>query len=129
MARIIERKAQALFAAILFGTLVGAFAPCPVAAQGSGAQLKVNVNAKCEGVDAVFEILNEGELWPAMAKISVYRADSKTLVSTRQMRMAPGQKMAYKAKGSAEGKTEFGLWIEPQWYTRPFVFDAVIACG
>ena len=119
-------KAPARFAVV--AALVAGIFSFSAAAQGGGPQLKLNITAKCEGPDAVFEILNEGELWPAMAKISVYRTDSKSLLTTRQMRMTAGQKMAYKAKGSTEGKTEVGVWVEPQWYSRPFSFDAVITC-
>ena len=128
MYKIVKTARSAwFFWAVFMVAIVGIFA-FPLAAQEKGAQLKINVTAKCDGEDAVFEILNEGELWPAMAKISVYRTDSKTLLTSRSMRMAAGQKMAYKAKGSTEGKTDVGLWVEPQWYKRAFVFDAIIAC-
>ncbi len=123
-----DTKISARVAVIVVGVLVAGISVFPVAAQEQGAQLKLNVTARCEDSDAVFEIVNEGEPWPVMAKISVYRTDSRALIATRQMRMTTGQKMAYKTKGSTEGKTEVGLWVEPQWYKRPFVFDAVIAC-
>jgi hypothetical protein len=127
MHRIMDMKISARAAVIVVGVLVAGISAFPVAAQEQGAQLKLNITAKCEGSDALFEIVNEGQLWPAMAKISVYRTDNRTVIMTRQMRMTYGQKMAFKAKGLAEGKREFGLWIEPPWYERPFVFDAVIA--
>lgn len=114
--------------AALILTLSGLGVAFPLAAQEQGPPLKINVSVKCEGRDAVFEVLNEGPPWPGMAKISVYRTDTRTLVSSREMRMTAGQKMAYKAKGSTEGKVEVGLWVEPRWYKRAFVFDAVASC-
>lgn len=122
-----KTSATNLFAALIL-TLSGLGVAFPLAAQEQGPTLKINVSVKCEGRDAVFEVLNEGPPWPGMAKISVYRTDTRTLVSSREMRMTAGQKMAYKAKGSTEGKVEVGLWVEPGWYKRAFVFDAVASC-
>lgn len=121
-----KTPATNFFAALIL-TLSG-LGIAPLAAQERGPALKINVSVKCEGRDAVFEVLNEGPPWPGMAKIAVYRTDTRTLVSSREMRMTAGQKMAYKAKGSTEGKVEVGLWVEPGWYKRAFVFDAVASC-
>lgn len=123
-----KTPATDLVAALIL-TLSGLGIAFPLAAQEQqGPPLKINVSVKCEGRDAVFEVLNEGPPWPGMARISVYRTDTRALVSSRQMRMTAGQKMAYKAKGSAEDKIEVGLWVEPGWYKRPFAFDAVASC-
>lgn len=116
------------FFAALILTLSGLGITFPLAAQEQGQAIKINVSVKCEDRDAVFEVLNEGPPWPGKAKIAVYRTETRTLVSSREMRMTAGQKMAYKAKGSTEGKVEVGLWVEPDWYKRAFVFDAVASC-
>ena len=91
-------------------------------------RLAIKVVAKCDGSDAVFEMLNEGEKWPALAKVLIYRTDNKAVLSSRTLKMAGGQRLVHKTKGSTQGKIEIGFRIEPEWYDRPLAFDTAITC-
>ena len=110
----------------LIAVVCAALAVVPAAAQGP--EIKLQVSAKCEGGDAQFEIVNMGETWPRMATISILRTDNRTVVSQRKIRMAAGQRMVFRAR-EAPGAGGLGLWVEPEWYSRAFNFDAVVNCG
>lgn len=94
----------------------------------SGDPVRLAVTASCDGGFALFTVVNEGELWSQMSKISVYRTDGRTLVSQRAIRMTKGQRMSFKVKGSPASPVELGIWIEPSWYQRDFAYDAKIVC-
>lgn len=94
----------------------------------SGDPVRLAVTASCDGGFALFTVVNEGELWSQMSKISVYRTDGRTLVSQRSIRMTKGQRMSFKVKGSPASPVELGIWIEPSWYQRDFAYDAKIVC-
>ncbi len=94
----------------------------------TGDPVRLAVTATCEGGFALFTVVNEGELWSQMSKISVYRTDGRTLVSQRSIRMTKGQRMSFKVKGSPASPVELGIWIEPSWYQRDFAYDAKIVC-
>jgi hypothetical protein len=96
-----------------------------VAAQGS--ELNLVVTSTCEGKDAQFEVVNKGERWPGLANVSLLRADDHSLISERKMRMVPGQRLVFRAR-QAQDAIGVGLWINPEWYNREFVFDSVIYC-
>ncbi|MBM3582835.1 MAG: hypothetical protein FJX37_12825 [Alphaproteobacteria bacterium] len=97
----------------------------PVMAQGS--ELNLDIVAKCESTDAQFEIVNKGERWPGMATIFLLRADNHAVISQRQLRMTVGQRIVFRAR-EAPDTIGVGLWINPDWYKREFMFDAVIHC-
>lgn len=90
--------------------------------------VRLAVTASCDGGFALFTVVNEGELWSQMSKISVYRTDGRVLVSQRSIRMTKGQRMSFKVKGSPASPVELGIWIEPSWYQRDFAYDAKIVC-
>lgn len=94
----------------------------------AGDPVRLAVTASCDGGFALFTVVNEGELWSQMSKISVYRTDGQTLVSQRSIRMTKGQRMSFKVKGSPANPVELGIWIEPSWYQRDFAYDAKIVC-
>jgi hypothetical protein len=97
----------------------------PAMAQGS--ELNLDIVAKCEGTNAQFEIVNKGERWEGMATVALLRADNHAVISERKLRMAPGQRIVFRAR-EAPDTIGVGLWIEPDWYKREFVFDEVIHC-
>ena len=107
---------------------VGCAASAVVPATAQGPEIKLTVNAKCEGGDAQFEIINTGATWPQMAMISILRTDNRAVISQRQMRMAAGQKLVFRAREAPQG-VGIGLWVEPEWYKRAFDFDSVVNCG
>lgn len=94
----------------------------------AGDPVRLAVTASCDGGFALFTVVNEGELWSQMSKISVYRTDGRVLVSQRSIRMTKGQRMSFKVKGSPASPVELGIWIEPSWYQRDFAYDAKIIC-
>ena len=119
-------SAQRALLVLLIAVGCAALGAVPAAAQGP--EIKLSVIAKCEGGDAQFEVVNKGETWPRMATISILRTDNRTVVSQRKIRMAAGQRMVFRAR-EAPGAGGLGLWIEPEWYSRAFDFDAVVNCG
>ncbi len=104
----------------------GAWAvPVPAAAQAP--EITLDITARCEGGDAQFEIVNEGERWAGMATVSIVRTDNNTVITQRQMRMAAGQRMVFRAREAPDG-IAVGLRIEPDWYKRPSAHDSIITC-
>lgn len=94
----------------------------------AGGPVKVSITGQCEGGDAVFLVINEGDPWPVPSRITVYRTQGRSLVSQRLMRLTAGQRASFRVKGAAAAQAEFGVFVEPAWYQRPFVYDATITC-
>jgi hypothetical protein len=124
--RIIPVSAREAFLALPLAVVCAALAAAPAEAQAP-AEIKVAVTPSCEKGDSQFEIVNTGEPWPGMAMISLVRMDTKEIVTQREMRMRPGQRIVYRAKDSPDG-VEVGLRIEPTWYKRPPTYDSIITC-
>ncbi len=99
--------------------------PIPAAAQGP--EIKLDITARCEGGDAQFEIVNKGERWAGMAMVSIVRTDNGAVITQREMRMATGQRMVFRAR-EAPDNIGVGLRIEPDWYKRPPALDSIITC-
>lgn len=93
-----------------------------------GAQVNVTIAATCDGEQAVFKIVNKGNEWPTVAKFSIYRVNGNILVSQRRMRLTSNQEASFRIKGGGAQKMEFGIFIEPEWYTREFTFDEKVSC-
>lgn len=94
-----------------------------------GAQVDVAITATCDSDQAVFKIVNKGHEWPTVAKFSIYRVNGNQLVSQRRMRLTAHQEASFRVKGGgAAQKMEFGIFIEPEWYTRNFAFDQKVTC-
>jgi hypothetical protein len=96
-----------------------------VAAQGT--ELNLDVTAKCEEKKAQFEIINKGERWAGMAMISLQQVDTGAVISQREMRMVPGQRVVFRAREASAG-VGVRIRVEPDWYKRPPGFDAEISC-
>jgi hypothetical protein len=113
-----------------FPVLTMVFAVAWVAAAPAKAQdspLNLAVTAKCEGGDAQFEIVNRGERWAGTATVALLRADNHAVISERKLRMVSDQRIVFRAR-EAPDTIGVGLWVEPDWYKREFVYDAVIHC-
>ena len=110
-----------LWASIALGASVA-----PALAQGP--EIKVMITPSCDSGDSRFEIHNTGEPWPGLAMISLIRTDTKEVVTQREMRLRPEQKVVYRAKDSPDG-VEVALRIEPTWYKRSPAYDSVITCS
>ncbi len=95
----------------------------------SGAPMKARVTAKCQGDSPVFRITNLGEKWPKVGSVSIYRTDGKELISKRSIRLLEGQKLTFRIrkKGGVQNGN-VGIYLNPGWIDRPFVFDAAISC-
>jgi len=103
-------------------------AETPQIAQSTARNLKLSVKSICKNGDAYFQVTNNGKTWPRPSKISLYRTNADTLVSQRRMRLKPGQKASFKVKKAAKTGLEIGLWVQPEWFTRPFKYDAKVTC-
>ncbi len=110
--------------AMAFGTMA-CFA-VPAAAQPTA--VKVMVAASCDQGDPRFEILNEGETWPSMMRVSLIRMDTQAVITERELRMRTGQKIVYRAK-DAPKEIEIGVKIESMSFKRPPGKDSIIACA
>ncbi len=114
----------ALFMALIaFGS--AALTAVPISAQGP--EIKITVKATCEKGDAQFEIVNMGELWPEMMMISLIRMDTQAVITEREMRMRPGQRIVYRAKDSPK-EVEVGMRIVSPSYKRMPGYDTIISC-
>lgn len=103
--------------------------PAPAAPPASAAgPVAVSVTAQCEAGEAVFLVINQGDPWPVPSRIAVYRTQGQLLVSQRLMRLTAGQRASFRVKGAAAAQAEFGIFVEPAWYQRPFAYDATVTC-
>ncbi len=89
--------------------------------------IKLDVVGECAEGMASFKIVNAGDKWPSTGKFNIYRTSGDALLSQRRMRLSDGQVASFRVKAGAE-KAEFGLFIEPEWYERPFKYDAKLVC-
>ena len=110
--------------AMAFGTMA-CFA-VPAAAQPTA--VKVMVSASCDQGDPRFEIINTGALWPEMMTIALVRMDTQAVITQRELRMRPDQKIVYRAK-DAPKEIEIGIKIESMSFKRPPGKDSIIACA
>ena len=98
----------------------------PATAQPSA--VKVMVTASCDQGNPRFEIVNTGALWPEMMTIALVRMDTLTVITQRDLRMRPEQKIVYRAK-DAPKEIEIGVKIESTSFKRPPGHDSIIACA
>lgn len=126
--KIIKNATYAAIAACAIGwTTPAAFAQeAPQLAQA--ATVDVTITSTCEEGNAVFKVVNKGFEWPTVAKFSVYRVKGNTLVSQRRMRLTSNQQASFRVKAGGPEQVELGIFIEPEWYTREFTFDAKVSC-
>ena len=142
-ARINEGKSSSM---ILSKTIMGFWAAAMMtmmsvnasAAQGtSPAQvaatppsfLQLEITSACTDKGAVFKIINRGVKWPRTGYLRLYRADSKSLLGERRLRLAPGQKVSFVVKNKVMKGHPVAVWVEPEWYKREMEYDASIKCN
>ncbi len=118
-----------LWAGLLIGGLVLSGGPLAQAAATPDDELDMKVSVKCQHGDAVFMIVNRGKAWPEPGIISVYWTEVTRLVHERRLRLGAGQRISFRVSGVAGNSFEFGLWINPSWFKRPFDYDARIKCS
>ena len=92
------------------------------------ATVNVEITTACEEGNAVFKVVNKGFEWPTVSKFSVYRVKGNTLVSQRRMRLTSNQAASFRVKAGGPEQVELGIFIEPEWYSREFTFDAKVSC-
>lgn len=88
----------------------------------------LDVNAKCVGRDAEFSVVNKGGRWPSTATVRIERVSDHSTITSRRMRMVGGQRLSFKISSKFNPGDSVGLFIDPQWYERPFKYDAEIIC-
>jgi hypothetical protein len=91
--------------------------------------LNIEVNARCQGGTARFQVVNKGVLWPGSSTIFIYDTDTESLVTQRRLRLTSGQSASFKVKKPKTGAAPLALWVKPSWSPREFLYDATIACG
>jgi len=95
------------------------------------ADLNLNVDGECRDGIASFKVSNQGETWPKLATIAIYRVGngSPKRVSARRMRLSDGQMATFKVPPAKNTTGRLGLFVEPSWVKRKFEFDATLTCG
>ena len=91
--------------------------------------LQLEITSACTDKGAVFKIINRGVKWPRNGYLRLYRADNKSLLGERRLRLAPGQKVSFVVKTKVMNGHPVAVWIEPEWYKREMEYDASIKCG
>jgi hypothetical protein len=91
-------------------------------------ELGLQVVPACDGRTVVFDLVNTGEAWPAVGAIMIVKAGDRSVLNRRNMRLAQGQKAAFKQLGERNPGGEIGLFVAPTWFAREFTLDARIAC-
>jgi len=91
--------------------------------------LQLEITSACTDKGAVFKIINRGVKWPHNGYLRLYRADNKSLLGERRLRLAPGQKVSFVVKKKVMNGHPVAVWVEPEWYKREMEYDASIKCG
>jgi len=92
--------------------------------------IKLEMSSSCSDGVSRFKITNRGPDWPKASAFSIFRIEGadKYPVSVRRMRLKGGQTASFKVKKSRNPSGHLGLFIDPGWYKRAFVFDATLTC-
>lgn len=102
-----------------------------VVASVSDGALELEIVARCVSGAPVFQITNLGDKWPRLAAVNIYNTNDKSSLTKRRMRLVNSQQATFgvpKKKLRKLKVKEVGLWIEPSWTKRKFVYDSKIAC-
>ena len=104
-------------------------APAANVAAVEGKELSLEVAAMCHDGAPAFQVTNLGDRWPRLGEISIYRTDTKSMLTQRRVRMINSQQLLFKVPNEqAKDAGEVGIFIEPSWYDRPFAYDAKLKC-
>ena len=90
--------------------------------------LQMEITSTCTEKGALFRIINRGAKWPRNGVLHVYFADDQSSMTKRSMRLASNQKVSFVISNNKSSGRPVGMWIEPQWYKREFVYDAKSDC-
>jgi len=95
-----------------------------------GTPLGVEIMASCKDGETRFKVTNNGRNWPKQGKFALYRldGDKRQMVSARRMRLTRGQSATFRVKGKHNPTGDIGLFVDPQWYERPFNLDSRLRC-
>jgi len=103
----------------MFATAIVAFGPTK-APQAAINGLHIEIVSECVAGDAVFEVRNLGENWPASASIEVVRTADDRTVRKRDTNVAAGKTAQIIVPGIAESGAELAIRIDSDWarFTR-----------
>ncbi|MDH5773130.1 MAG: hypothetical protein OEY84_08345 [Rhodospirillaceae bacterium] len=90
--------------------------------------LQLEITSTCTEKGSLFRIINRGQKWPRNGVLHVYFADDQSSMTERRIRLAPNQKVSFVIDNKKSGGRPVGMWIEPEWYKRDFVYDAKTSC-
>jgi hypothetical protein len=90
--------------------------------------LQLEVTTACNDKGAVFKITNRGAKWPQTGYLKLFRADDRSLLGERRLRLAPGQKVSFVVKNKVMQGRPVAVWVKPEWYKREMEYDASINC-
>lgn len=92
-------------------------------------RLIIEVRSKCTSEGAVFSIINSGEKWPQPALLKLFNVENKAVISERRLRLANRQQLSFTVSDKINKNKAVAIWLDPQWYVRPFKFDAERDCS
>ena len=91
--------------------------------------LDVAVTAQCVGGEVQFKVTNMAAPFPAPGEITVYRIGiTRQIAKSRRIRLNTKQSASFKLAAADGPARNYGLFIKPSWYPRPFTFDATVTC-
>jgi len=92
--------------------------------------IKLEMSSSCSDGVSRFKITNRGPDWPKASAFSIFRIEGaeRYPVSVRRMRLKGGQTASFTVKKSRNPSGNLGLFVDPGWYKRAFVFDASLTC-
>jgi hypothetical protein len=95
-----------------------------------GPNYSVEVNARCDGTNTIFEVVNLVSNWLGAAAVGVYRVREVGIVEKQVRRLASKQRLTMRvAPERGRGVEQLGVWVQPSWLLRDFQFDAQITCN
>ncbi len=100
------------------------------AAESSSDAVRLEVTTICNREATMIKVRNAGVSWPKTSHFAIYdlAGGSSELLSKRRLRLKQGQHASFRIKHKS-GNARVGLWVEPSWYTRAFLYDAVVNCA
>lgn len=94
------------------------------------ADYAVEIIARCDGDNALFQVINRGKDWPQEAAIGIYRTRNVGLVMKRVAQLTGRQTASLRvAPERGRATQEYALWVQPSWQLRDFQFDTRLTCN
>lgn len=94
-------------------------------------KIQLEIGTSCKNGSAHFRVRNVGAEWPDGVSLALYRLlpTGDQLISKRNLRLGKGQQVSFNISAIQAARGEVGIWVDPKWYNRNFVYDSSTDCS